>query len=43
VVALRRGDRGKVFQPSPNDLLQAGDNLIIASSESAIPKLIKGV
>jgi trk system potassium uptake protein TrkA len=42
VVGIRRGDPAKVLQPSPHDSLQAEDNLIIVSSESAIPKLTKG-
>jgi trk system potassium uptake protein TrkA len=41
VVGIRRGEPAKVLQPSPNDYLQAEDNLIIVSSESAIPKLTK--
>ena len=41
VVGIRRGEPAKVIQPSPNDYLQAEDNLIIVSSELAIPKLIK--
>ncbi len=41
VVGIRRGEPAKVIQPSPNDILQAEDNLIIVSSESAIPKLTK--
>ena len=43
VVAIRRGESKKMLQPSPSDPLQKGDNLIIVSNESAIPKLIKGV
>jgi trk system potassium uptake protein TrkA len=43
VVGIRRGSRGKIHQPQPKDPLQKDDNLIIVSSESAIPKLIKGV
>jgi trk system potassium uptake protein TrkA len=43
VVGIRRGPRGKIHQPQPKDPLQKDDNLIIVSSESAIPKLIKGV
>ena len=43
VVAIRRGSAGKISQPSPTEPLQAEDSLVIASSESAIPKLIKGV
>ena len=43
VVGIRRGPQGKILQPIPDDPLQADDNLIIVSSESAIPKLMKGV
>jgi trk system potassium uptake protein TrkA len=43
VVGIRRGPQGKILQPSPDDPLQANDNLIIVSNESAIPKLINGV
>ena len=42
VVGIRRGDLTKILQPSPSDPLQADDNLIIVSSESAIPNLTKG-
>jgi len=43
VVAIRRGTPGRILQPSPSEPLQAEDNLVIVSSEDAIPKLIKGV
>ncbi|MBF0376610.1 MAG: TrkA family potassium uptake protein [Desulfamplus sp.] len=43
VVAIRRGESKRMLQPSPSDPLQKDDNLIIVSSETAIPKLIKGV
>jgi trk system potassium uptake protein TrkA len=43
VVGIRRGTPSRILQPSPSAPLQAGDNLIIVSSETAIPKLIKGV
>jgi trk system potassium uptake protein TrkA len=43
VAGIRRGAGGKVMQPSPDDILRADDNLILVSSESAIPKLIQGV
>jgi trk system potassium uptake protein TrkA len=39
VVAIRRGTTGKILQPTPNAPLQEGDNLVIVSHESAIPKL----
>ena len=39
VVAVRRGSPSKILQPSPNDPLQENDNLIVVSSESALPKL----
>jgi len=43
VVGIRKGTSGRIFHPSPSDPLQADDNLIIVSSEAAIPKLIKGI
>lgn len=43
VVAIRRGDAKRMLQPSPTELLQKNDNLVIVSNEAAIPKLIKGV
>jgi trk system potassium uptake protein TrkA len=43
VVGIRKNAKGKVIQPSPSKPLKADDNLIIVSSETAIPKLIKGV
>ncbi len=43
VVGIRMSAKGKIVQPSPNEPLKAGDNLIIVSNETAIPKLIKGV
>lgn len=43
VVGIRRGATGKVVQPSPSEPLRVEDNLLIVSSEAAIPKLIKGV
>ena len=43
VVAIRRGSPSRVIQPSPSEPLQAEDNLVVVSSEAAIPKLIKGV
>lgn len=42
VVGIRRGVPTRVLQPSPDDPLLAEDNLIIVSSEAAIPKLTKG-
>lgn len=42
VVGIRRGSPPKVLQPSPSEPLEANDNLIIVSSETAIPKLTKG-
>jgi trk system potassium uptake protein TrkA len=41
VVGIRRGSPRRVIQPSPSQLLQTNDNLIIVSDESAIPKLTK--
>lgn len=43
VVAIRRGESGRVLQPSPVEPLQHGDRLIVVSSEQAIPKLSGGV
>ena len=43
VVGIRRNAKEKIVQPSPNEPLNAEDNLIIVSNETAIPKLIKGV
>jgi len=43
VVAIRRGESKRILQPSPYEPLQKNDNLIIASSEAAIPLFIKGV
>ena len=42
VVGIRRGTPAKILPPSPEEPLQVGDNLIIVSNESAIPRLIKG-
>lgn len=39
VVGIRRGGLAKILQPTPSEPLQADDNLIIVSNESAIPKL----
>jgi trk system potassium uptake protein TrkA len=43
VAGIRRGAPAKIVQPSPGDPLQAGDNLIIVSSEAAISELTRGV
>ena len=43
VVAIRRGTPSKVLQPDPSEPLAVNDRLIIVSSESAIPKLTKGI
>jgi trk system potassium uptake protein TrkA len=43
VVAIRRGTPSRVVQPSPNEPLQANDNLIIVSNEAAIQKLAGGL
>lgn len=42
VVGIRRKNQQKILTPTPSEPIQDGDNLIIVSSESAIPKLIKG-
>lgn len=43
VAAIRRGSKNKIMLPSPSEPLKANDNLVIISTEEAIPKLIKGV
>ena len=43
VAAIRRGPSGRLMQPSPDEPLEAGDNLVIVSTEAAIPKLMEGV
>jgi len=43
VAGIRRGTQGKIIPPTPGDPLQADDNLIVVSSETAISKLIKGI
>ncbi|MBN1575514.1 MAG: TrkA family potassium uptake protein [Chitinispirillaceae bacterium] len=43
VAGIRRGVQGKIMQPTPNEILKSDDNLILVSSESAIPRLIKEV
>ncbi|MFH2092392.1 MAG: TrkA family potassium uptake protein [Pseudomonadota bacterium] len=43
VVGIRKNAKGNVIQPSPSEPLKGEDNLIIVSSETAIPRLIKGV
>lgn len=43
VVGIRRDAKSKPVQPSPNEPLKADYNLIIVSSEAAIPILIKGI
>jgi len=43
VAAIRRGTSGRLIQPSPDEPLEAGDNLVIVSTEAAIPKLMEGV
>lgn len=42
VVAIRRGVPSSVFQPSPEEPLQASDNLILVSKDEAIRKLMEG-
>jgi len=42
VAGIRRGPEGKVLQPSPDEILREDDNLIIVSSEAAIPRLVQG-
>ena len=43
VAAIRRGEPGRLMQPSPSEPLQTGDDLIIVSTEAVIPKLMEGV
>lgn len=43
VAAIRRGYPPRIIQPSPNEPLQADDNLMIVCNEAAITKFIKGV
>lgn len=43
VVGIRRSGSKKVRPPTPTEPLQKNDTMIVASSEAAIPKLIKGV
>lgn len=43
VAAIRRKDTNRILQPSPTEPLRENDNLLIVSTEDAIPKLIKGV
>ncbi|HKI48283.1 MAG TPA: TrkA C-terminal domain-containing protein [Desulfobacteria bacterium] len=43
VAAIRHGTSGRLMQPSPDEPLKAGDNLVIVSTEAAIPKLMEGV
>jgi trk system potassium uptake protein TrkA len=43
VAGIRKGKKGNVIQPSPNEPLREEDNLIIVSNEVAIAKLIKGI
>ncbi len=43
VVGIRRGSSPQILQPSPADPLREGDNLIIVSSDAAIPKFIEGI
>ncbi|SLM28029.1 TrkA-N domain protein (fragment) [Desulfamplus magnetovallimortis] len=43
VVGIRRGDTKRIDKPSPTEMLREDDTMIIASSESAIPRLIKEV
>ena len=43
VAAIRRGSPSKLIQPTPDDPLREGDNLVIVSNEAAIARLVKGV
>lgn len=43
VVGVRKNGTGKIHQPVPEEPLDSGDKLLIVSSETAIPKLLKGV
>lgn len=41
VVGIRRGEAGKILQPTASEFLQADDSLVIVSNEAAISKLMK--
>ena len=41
VVGIRRGRPSKIISPSPNEPLQAEDNLVIVSNDFAIAKLTR--
>lgn len=43
VVGIRRGSPSKLIQPRPDEPLQANDNLIIVSNESAIARITQGI
>lgn len=43
VVAIRRGSPGRVVRPTPTEPLDAGDALVIVSSQDAVPALLKGI
>jgi trk system potassium uptake protein TrkA len=43
VAAIRRGSPEKLIQPTPDDPLREGDNLVIVSNEAAVAKLVQGV
>ena len=42
VIGVRRGETGRIHKPEPGEKLMKDDILILVSTESAIPKLIKG-
>lgn len=43
VVAIRRAGEGESFMPSPHEMLQENDVLIVVSHEAAITKLVEGI
>lgn len=42
IVGLRKGDNKQLYRPEPTEKFKEDDTMIVVSSESAIPKLIKG-
>lgn len=42
VVAIRRGTPSTVFQPDPNEPLQAGDGMVMVFRDEAMQKLMEG-
>lgn len=42
IIGVRRGGDDRIYKPAPKEKLIDGDTLILVSTESAIPELIKG-